>query len=74
MNREPALTLDLRGLACPFVVTELTKALKKTERGCILELLLEADQIDDVTAFCEVVGCELLETQKGETIRILLRR
>ena len=55
--------LDARGLTCPLPVLKLRKALKDMQAGQTIEMLAtDPGALEDVPQFCQVAGCELLET------------
>lgn len=63
--------MDLRGFACPHLVVELGKALKKLKKGETLELRVGSNQVEDIEAWCEAVGCKIIG-RKEDLIRILI--
>jgi len=57
--------LDATGLSCPLPVLKARKALRDMAPGQTLELLAtDPGALDDVPAFCESAGHELLEADR----------
>lgn len=68
--------LDATGLSCPLPLLKARKALRAMEPGQTLELLVtDPAALDDVPAFCESAGHELLDTSEveGNVYRFVIR-
>ncbi len=74
-EKNPAITLDTRGLICPLPVLRARKALKTIEPGG--ELIIEATDPaarNDFSAFCETTGCDLLSVDETDGVLTLRLR
>ncbi len=69
------ITLDARGLQCPFPVLKARKVLKDMKPGQILEVLAtDPGAMADFGAFCDAMGCELIESsQKKDVFRFRIK-
>ncbi|HEC83208.1 MAG TPA: sulfurtransferase TusA family protein [Firmicutes bacterium] len=73
MTQEPSLTLDLKGLACPFAIIELGRTLKSLTSGETFTVKINQTQLDDVIAWCKAVGCDIVEMGQDESIHLVIR-
>lgn len=69
-------TLDCKGLSCPMPILKLAKGIKTIEVGRVLELLAtDPGSKEDVPAWCEKTGNELLESgEEGGVYKYYIRR
>jgi tRNA 2-thiouridine synthesizing protein A len=68
--------LDATGLSCPLPVLKARKALREMAPGQTLELLAtDPAALDDVPAFCQSAGHELLGSSKieGNVYRFVIK-
>jgi tRNA 2-thiouridine synthesizing protein A len=68
--------LDATGLSCPLPILKAIKALRAMAPGQTLELLSnDPGALDDVPAFCESAGHELLDTSQieGNVYRFVIK-
>ena len=68
--------LDATGLSCPLPVLKARKTLRDMEPGQTLELLAtDPGALDDVPAFCESAGHELLDATQieGKVYRFVIK-
>lgn len=64
-NYNPDLTLDLKGLSCPLPVIKISQKVKELEQGVIIEALTtDPGAKEDIPAWCESTGNELLEVEE----------
>lgn len=70
------VTLDTKGLQCPWPILKAGKAMRQAEPGATLEVLAtDPGAVEDFQAYCETTGHELIEwTEEGGTFRFLLRK
>ena len=70
------MKLDARGLKCPLPVLRAQKALRDLPAGSTLELLSDdAASKDEVPAFCEQVGYQLVNTEgENSTLRFIIQK
>jgi tRNA 2-thiouridine synthesizing protein A len=69
-------SLDATGLSCPLPVLKARKALRDMAPGQTLEVLTtDPGTIEDIPAFCQSSGHELLETSmiKGNMYRFVIK-
>jgi tRNA 2-thiouridine synthesizing protein A len=69
--------LDATGLSCPLPVLKARKALRDMAPGQTLELLAtDPGALDEVPAFCDSVGHELLDTStiEGNIYRFVIKK
>lgn len=72
-----ALTLDLKGLACPMPVVRLSQGIKEVEVGTRLEAFAtDPGVVVDIPAWCRSTGHELVDMarQQEGVFRFLVRR
>lgn len=69
-------TLDLTNLACPMPVIKLSSGIRGVNVGAVIEVYTtDPGTSTDIPAWCRTNGHEILDiSQKGETIRFLIRR
>jgi TusA-related sulfurtransferase len=69
-------TLDLKGLACPMPVVEISKGIKTVEVGEVIEAhTTDPGSLSDVPAWGRTTGHEIIDKgQEGKVIRFLIRR
>ena len=59
--------LDATGLSCPLPVLKARKALREMARGQTLEVLTtDPGALEDMPAFCQSAGHELLDSSQVE--------
>ena len=68
--------LDCTGMACPLPVVKTSQAIKKIERGQVLELLATDPGVEpDMKAWSSRTGNELLSIgREGDVFHVLIRR
>ncbi len=68
--------LDCKGLSCPMPIMKLAITMKKFETDKILELLTtDPGSKEDVPAWCERTGNDLLETvEEGDGFAFFIRK
>jgi len=60
-------TLDCIGLYCPLPIADTANKIKQMKKGQVLELLADDVGIkEDMTAWCNVTGNELLGIEEEE--------
>ena len=71
-----AVTLDLKGLACPLPIVRTAKAMKDLAPGQVLEALAtDPGSVADFKAWSQSTGNPLLESGlQGDTYRFVLRK
>jgi TusA-related sulfurtransferase len=75
MNHRADLNLDLSGTECPWTVVKIGRAIGDLDSGAVLELTSDRrGLVDDVRAWCEATGVELLEASAQGRVRIRLRK
>ncbi|MHB1571079.1 MAG: sulfurtransferase TusA family protein [Solirubrobacteraceae bacterium] len=72
----PALTIDVKGKACPIPVVKTAKAMKEMASGDVLELLATDPGVDpDMHAWTKQTGNELVSIEQQDGVfRVLLRK
>ncbi|TVQ40840.1 MAG: sulfurtransferase TusA family protein [Wenzhouxiangella sp.] len=72
---EPDRQVDARGQLCPMPATLTSRMLKRMQPGQLLEVLATDPLAEmDLAVLCEMLGHELLATERSdETLRILIR-
>ena len=72
----PDDVLDCTGMACPLPVVKTSQAIKKIERGQVLELLATDPGVEpDMKAWSSRTGNELLSIgREGDVFHVLIRR
>ena len=72
----PALTVDVKGKACPIPVVKTAKAMKEMSSGQVLELLATDPGVEpDMHAWAKQTGNELISIdQDAGVFRVLLRK
>lgn len=72
----PALTIDVKGKACPIPVVKTAKAMKEMAPGDVLELLATDPGVDpDMHAWTKQTGNELVSIEQQDGVfRVLLRK
>jgi len=73
---EIASTLDCKGLLCPLPVIKLSKAIKASAPGAVIELLAtDPGSVADLEAFARQTGHQLLERSEASGVfRFLVQR
>jgi TusA-related sulfurtransferase len=74
---EPAGKVDIRGLICPYTLMETRDALKRIEKGQVLEVLCDYAPAAETTIpeFCKKKGYPLQTIKEGENLwRLLIER
>lgn len=72
-----AVTLDLKGLACPIPIVKTAVAVKKLAPGDRIEVLAtDPGSANDFPAWCRSTGNELVErgTTDGGVFRYVIRK
>ena len=72
----PALTLDVKGKACPIPVVKTAKTMKEMRPGDILEVLATDPGVEpDMHAWTKQTGNELISIEQDAGVfRVLLRK
>ena len=75
-QKDPAHTLDIKGLNCPMPLTWAKTQLDCLKPGEILEILAtDPSTVSNFQAFTRSTGHELLEwTEEGGVFRLLVRK
>ena len=70
------VTLDLKGLKCPWPILKTGKVMKSLTVGETIEVLAtDPGAVDDFEDYCRVTGHQLLGTEKIEKVfRFTLRK
>ena len=75
MNAGPVRTLDLRGKECPFTILEIAEVLDTLKNGDSLKVISDRNSIvEDLKAWCEGTGTELVDACLEGLIEIHLRK
>ena len=76
METKVAVTLDLKGLACPLPIVRTAKAMKELAPGQVLEAMTtDPGSVPDFGAWARATGNQLLESHERDGVyRFLLRR
>jgi tRNA 2-thiouridine synthesizing protein A len=71
-----AVTLDLRGLACPLPIAKTAVAVRAMRTGELIEALAtDPGSAPDFAAWCETTGNELVEHTVSDAIhRFVIRK
>jgi tRNA 2-thiouridine synthesizing protein A len=71
-----AVSLDLKGLACPLPIAKTAKAMKALEPGQLIEVLAtDPGSLPDFRAWSKTTGNPLLEFgEEGGVFRFVLRK
>ncbi|MGI9569116.1 MAG: sulfurtransferase TusA family protein [Desulfobulbia bacterium] len=72
----PDVTLDLKGLKCPWPILKTGKVMKSLTVGETIEVLAtDPGAVSDFEDYCRVTGHQLLEKEKIEDVyRFTLRK
>jgi tRNA 2-thiouridine synthesizing protein A len=69
MNTTIALSLDLKGLACPLPIVKTSKAMRDLRSGEVLEAFAtDPGSVPDFNAWCRATGNELLESGREDGV------
>lgn len=74
MSNTPSEKLDARGLNCPVPVLRTSRKLNGMKSGELLEVITsDQGSLEDLSAFCQQTGNELLEStdKQGEFVFLL---
>ncbi len=76
MSTTIAVTLDLKGLACPLPIVKTAQALKGLASGDLLEALAtDPGSVADFAAWCRSTGNELVEQERADGVfRFVIRK
>jgi tRNA 2-thiouridine synthesizing protein A len=76
MSQTIAVTLDLKGLACPLPIAKTAQAMRTLRSGEMLEALAtDPGSVPDFTAWCKTTGNELVEqTETYGVFRFVIRK
>jgi tRNA 2-thiouridine synthesizing protein A len=76
MSQTIAVTLDLKGLACPLPIAKTAQAMRTLRSGEMLEALAtDPGSVPDFTAWCKTTGNELVEqTETDGVFRFVIRK
>ena len=71
-----AKVLDLKGLACPMPVVQVSKGIKDVEVGQIIEAhTTDPGSLTDFPAWAKTSGNEIVKTdQEGDVIKFYIKR
>ena len=72
----PAVTIDVKGKACPIPVVKTAKAMKEMSPGDVLEVLATDPGVEpDMKAWSKQTGNELVSIERLDGVfRVLLRK
>jgi tRNA 2-thiouridine synthesizing protein A len=76
MNETIAVTLDLKGLACPLPIAKTAIAIRALRSGELIEALAtDPGSVPDYAAWCETTGNDLVEhTVDDGVYRFVIRK